>query len=86
MQVAARNTSPEMTTVFHAWRYDRFIKIQSKLRRKKLHLKNQSSKFFEGSFSNRDNVRALVQIRRERQRQHLKMVFPEEQTHPFSHR
>ena len=64
-----------MTTVFHAWPYGRFIEIQSNLRRKKLHSTNQGSNFLGGSFSNRDSVRAPIQIRRESQPQHLKRCF-----------
>ena len=52
--------------------YGRLIEIQSNLRRKKLHRTNQGSNFLGGSFSNRDNVRAPVQFRRESQPQHLK--------------
>ena len=55
-QVATRGTSPDVTTVFHAWVYGRFIQIQSNLRRKKLHRTNQGSNFLGSSFSNRDNV------------------------------
>ena len=58
-----------MTTVFHTWPNDRFIEIQSNLRRKKLHRTNQGSNFLGGSFSNRDNVRAPIQFRRESQPQ-----------------
>ena len=54
-QVAARSTSPNMATAFHARRYCKFIEIKSNLRRKKLH----------SNFSNRDNVRAPIQLRRE---------------------
>ena len=61
-----------MTTVFHAWG---FIEIQSNLRRKKLHRTNQSSNFVRGSFSNTDNVKALIQSGRESQPQHLKRWF-----------
>ena len=50
----------------------RFIKIKSKLRRKKLHRTNHGPNFLGGTFSNRDNVRALVQFRRETQPQHVK--------------
>ena len=64
-----------MTTVFHAWLYVRFIEIQSNLRRKKLHRKNQSSNFLAGSFSNRENLRAPIQFWRESQPQHLKDDF-----------
>ena len=64
-----------MTGVLHTWPYDRFIEIQSNLRRKKLHRMNQGSNFLGGSFSNRDNVRAPMQFRRESQPQHLKDAF-----------
>ena len=74
-QVATRSTSPDMTAVFHIWPYGTFIEIQSNLRRKKLHRTNHSSNFLGGSFSNRDNVRAPIQFRRESQPQHLKRCF-----------
>ena len=61
-----------MAAVFHAWQYGRFIEIQSNLRRKKLHKMNQDSNFPGGSFSNRENVRASIQFRRESQPEHLK--------------
>ena len=61
-----------MPTVFHVRLYGRFKEIQNNLRRKKLDRANQGPNFLRGSFSNRDNVRALIQIRRERQTQHLK--------------
>ena len=64
-----------MTIVFHSWSYGRFIEIQSNFRRKKLHRTNQGSNFLGGSFSNRDNVRAPIQFRRESQPQHLKRWF-----------
>ena len=70
MQVPTRSTSPDMTTVFYARLDGRFIKIQNNLRRKKLHKTNQGSNFLGGSFSNRDNVRASTQFRRESQLQH----------------
>ena len=54
-----------MTTVFHAWRYGRFIEIQ-------LYKMNQGSNFLEGSFSNRDHVRASIQFRRKSQPSILK--------------
>ena len=54
-----------MATVFHTWQYGRFIEMQSNLRRKKLHRANQGSNFLAGIFSNRDNVRASIQFRRE---------------------
>ena len=71
-----------MATVFHAWLYGIFIEIQSNLKGKKFHRMNQGSNFLGGSFSNRDNVRALIQFRRESQPQN---DFPQEQNHPFSH-
>ena len=55
-----------MRAVFHTWPYGTF-EIQSDLRRRKLHRTNQGSNFLIGSFSNRDNVRALVQFRRKSQ-------------------
>ena len=61
-----------MTTVLHAWPYDRFIEIQNNLRIKKLHRTNQGYNFLGGDFSNRDNVRTPIQLRRESQPQHLK--------------
>ena len=54
-----------MTAVFDAWPNGRFIEIQSNLMGKKLHRMNQSSNFVEGTFSNRDNVRAPIQFRKE---------------------
>ena len=54
-----------MATVFHAWPYCRFIEILSNLRRKKLLKRNQGSNFLEGNFSNSNNVRALIQPRKE---------------------
>ena len=71
-QVATRRTSPDMTSVFHGWPYGRFIEIQSNLRRMKLNRTNQSANFPGGSFSNRDNVKVLIQFRKESQPQHLK--------------
>ena len=65
-----------MTTVFHTWLHGRFIEIQSNLMRKKLHRMKQDSNFFwRQFFSNRDNVRASIQFRRENQLQHLKRYF-----------
>ena len=64
--------SPDMTTIFHAWLYGRFIEIQSNLRKKKLHRTNPDSNFLGGSLSNRMNVKAPIQFRRESQPQHLK--------------
>ena len=55
--------------------YDRFIEIQSSLRRKKLHSTNQDSDFLESSFNNTDNVRTPIQFRTESRPQHLKIWF-----------
>ena len=49
--------------------------MQSNLRRKKLHRTNQGSNFLGGSFSNRDNVRAPIQFRRETEPQHPQRLF-----------
>ena len=65
-----------MTTVVHAWPYGRFIETQRNLRRKKRHRMNQGSNFFGGSFSNRGNVRAPIQLRRESQPSTFKDDFP----------
>ena len=73
-QLATRITSPDITTVFHAWPYDRFIEIQNNLRRKKLHRTNQGSNFLGGTFSIRDNLRAHIH-RRESQPSILKDDF-----------
>ena len=64
-----------MTTVFHARPYGRSIEIKSNPRRKKLHRAKQNSNFLGGSFSNKDDIRAPIQIRREKQSQHLKGWF-----------
>ena len=45
-----------MTTIFHARTYSRFMEVQSKLRRRKLHRTNQDSDFLGDSFSKGDNV------------------------------
>ena len=74
-QVATRSTSSDMTTVFHALPYGRFVEIQTNLRRQKLHRNNQGSNFLGGSFSNRDNVRAPIPFRRESQPKYLKRWF-----------
>ena len=62
-----------MTTVLHAWSYGRFIEILRKIWRKKLNRMNHDSNFLGGSFSNKDNVRASIQFRRESQLHHLKI-------------
>ena len=67
-----------MTTAFHARLHGRFLVTQNNFRRKKLHIKNQGSNFLRSSLSNKDNVRAPIQFRREK-------FFPQEQTHLFLH-
>ena len=64
-----------MTKVFHVWSYGSFIEIHSNLRRKKLYRMNHGPNFLGDNFSNRDNVRASIQFRRESQPQHLKIWF-----------
>ena len=56
-----------MTTVFYALPYGGFVEIQSNL-----HRINEVGNFLGGSFSNRDNVRAPIEFRRENQSQHFK--------------
>ena len=55
--------------------YDRFIETKNNLTRKNLHRTNQGSNFLEGSFNNRNNVRATIQFRTEGQPQHLRRKF-----------
>ena len=74
-----------MKTVFHAWLYGRFVEIQSTLRRKKLHTRNQGSNFPGGNFSNRYNIRAKSNLNEKANPSIFKMIFPQQQTHPFSH-
>ena len=38
--ITTMGNSPDVTKVFHPWVYDRFIEIQSNLRREKLHRTN----------------------------------------------
>ena len=65
-----------MTAAFYTRSYGSSIETKSNLRRQELHRQNQSSKFLKSSFSNRDNKRAVIQFRGERQPQHIqKWVF-----------
>ena len=64
-----------MATVFHTRPYGRFIDIQNSLSREKLHRANQGSNFLGSSFSNRDNVRAPIQFRKEDNPSNLKDYF-----------
>ena len=66
MQIANRNTSPDMPIEFCTRLYGRFIEIKSNFRRKKFHRTNQGSNFLGSSFSNGNNVRDpnLIQERK----------------------
>ena len=59
------SNNSNMTAVFHTRPYGRFIEIKSNLQREKLRRMNQCCNFLGGGFSNGDNVRAPIQIRRE---------------------
>ena len=72
---------PDITPVFHARPCGRFIEIQSNLWRQKLQRTNQGPNFLGGSFSNRGNN----PIKKKTTPASQKMIFPQEQTHPFSH-
>ena len=71
IHLAARSTSPDMTTVFHARRCGRFIAINSNLRKKKPHRKNECPK----CLCNRDNKGGPIQFQREKDPQNLKRWF-----------
>ena len=58
-----------MTTLFHLRPYCRFIEIKNNFRRKKLQRTNQCSNSLRRSFIKSDNVAALIQFWRERDRQ-----------------
>ena len=72
LTISTRISCPDMTTVFHAWPYGKFIEIQNQFRRNKLHKANQGANFLGLSLSNRDNIRTPIQIRREIQPKLLK--------------
>ena len=72
---AARSTNPSMAIVFLAGPYGTFLEIKGNLSRKKLHRTNQGFNFLGASFSNRENERAPIQSRKERESQHLKDDF-----------
>ena len=59
-EVAAKSTSPDMTTVFHTRLYGIFTDIKNKLRRKKLLRTNKGFIFLGGSFCSRDNVEVSI--------------------------
>ena len=50
-QVAPRSSSPDMTTIFHARPYGRFIGIESNLRRKKLIERIKAPIFLDAVFA-----------------------------------
>ena len=65
-----------MTTISHARLNSRFIiEMKGNHRRKKLRRTNQGSNILGGSFSNRDNVKAKTEFRRERQPSIIKDYF-----------
>ena len=73
-----------MTTVFHASPYGRFTEKENTFKKKKLHRTNQGSNALEGNFSNRDNRRIPIQFRQTNWT-FKKIIFLQEQAHPFSH-
>lgn len=70
-----KTTSSGMATVFYVKLYDRFILIKSNFKRNKLHKMKQGSNFLIFSFNNKQNVRATIQSRREKQSQYLTKWF-----------
>ena len=68
IQVANGKASPDITTLPHARWYDGFIARKSNCRKEKLHRTKYGYIFHGDSFSNRENVRAAIQFRGERQR------------------
>ena len=50
----------QMTTIFPVRLYGRLIDIKSNLRTKEFYITNQGCNSLEGSFSNRNNIRAPV--------------------------
>ena len=61
------------------------IEIQSNLKRKDLNRTNQGSNLFGDTFSNRDNVKPPNPIQKRKSTPASeKMIFPQEQTNPFS--
>ena len=87
IRITGRSTRPDVTTVFHVRAYGRFIEIHSNLRRKNIYKTNQGSNFLGYSFSNSDNVQALIQFRRETQPRNLRRSFSLKNRRPihFSH-
>ena len=73
-----------MTTVCHARLYGTFIEIKKQLRERETSYYELKFYFFGGSLSNRDNVRALIQFRRDPVSESSKIIFPQK-IHAFSH-
>ena len=73
VQVAAKSNSPDMTTVFHARLYNRYIEIRSKDERNFTE-QIKTPIFLEAvlTIHKSHNVKDLTQFRKERQFQHLK--------------
>ena len=72
-------TTPDITKEFHARPHGRFTEMQGNLRRKKLQRTNKSSNLLGGSFGNRDNIRAPIQLEEKANRSILKdEFFPQE--------
>ena len=72
IKVVIKDTSLDMTIVFRALPYGNFIKIKRNLREEKLPSMNQGTDFLGDRFSERDIVRASIQLRRQRQSHHFK--------------
>ena len=72
-----------ITNAVHEKLYDIFIESNSNIKkgknlhrkRKELHKTNQGSNFLGDNFSNRDNVRAPIQLRGVRQSHYIKTLF-----------
>ena len=72
-------TTPDIAKEFHARPHGRFIEMQGNLRRKKLQRMNKSSNLLGGSFGNRDNIRAPIQLEEKANRSILRdEFFPQE--------
>ena len=74
-----------MTTVFHAWSYGRFIEIQNNLSRKKLPEQNKAQIFLEAILAIEIMQESQSSLEKKVNPSNLKLVFLQEQTHPFSH-
>ena len=72
IQLAIRSTTPDIKAVFHERSNFRFIAIKLYFSRKQLYRKKIKASFRGSNLSNRENVRAPIQCRREGQSQMLK--------------